>query len=86
MTKEEAKKIQEDIVAKGHELGWWYGVDCQKCCEVYPKFVPSGAFGEGCFYRCPVCGRRTKEQPMPWVARDAWNNGEFISGGQLSFF
>lgn len=77
MTAEEAKANQDRIVRKGFELGWWYGTRCKKCCGVFPKFMKTADLLE-CFYQCEVCGRRTEPKPMPWVAEEAWNNGEFI--------
>ena len=48
-------------------------------------FRTSDAFGGGCWYECEVCGTRTEEKPMPWIAEKAWNNGELIPG-QFSLF
>ena len=77
MTRTEAKAIQDDLEARGFKLGWYYGTNCEKCCGVYPKLVSSQQNGAGCWYECEVCGKRTDEHPMPWLARDAWNSHEF---------
>lgn len=84
MTREEAAAEQERI-AKDYDLSYWYGTDCEKCCGVYPRFHQSMANGIGCFYQCDVCGKRTEPQPMPWVARDEWNAGNYAEE-QISFF
>ena len=85
MTAEEAKKYQDQIVAEGWDLGFWYGTKCAKCCGVYPKFVNVYTDGQDlCRYECEVCGKKTAVYSMPWLARDAWNNGKFvISQGAL---
>ena len=85
MTAEEAKANQDRIVEEGWDLGFWYGTNCNKCCGVYPKLVNVYTGGQDlCCYECEVCGRKTAEYTMPWLARDAWNNGEFaISQGAL---
>ena len=74
MTIEEAKAEQARI-AQHYRLEWYYGTDCTPCCEVFPKFEANHSAGY-CWYECPVCGKRTAEHPMPWLARDAWNRGE----------
>ena len=85
MTYEEAKENQ-DRIARDYNLGWWYGLHCEKCCEVYPKLSTEGNLAGGdCFYECEVCGKRVRGFAMPWLARDAWNRGEFLTG-QLKMF
>lgn len=75
MTAEEAK-AKQDKIAKNYSLSMWYGVDCTKCCGVYPILRHSGQLaGSDCYYECEVCGKRTDPQTMPWIARDAWNRG-----------
>lgn len=76
MTAEEALKNQTEI-AEHYNLGWWYGTQCRKCCGVYPK-LEAGELH--CFYVCEVCGKRTEPHSMPWLAREAWNNGEYFEG------
>lgn len=78
MLKEEAKARQERLKRDGYDLGSWYGTRCEKCCEVYPELIVPNQFYGGCYYRCPVCGKRTEEKPMPWVSEEAWNKGEFV--------
>ena len=85
MTRSEAMKRQDEIVAKGYYLGWWYGTDCEKCCGVYPRLERRQTFDTAdCFYQCEVCGKRTKCFTMPWLARDAWNRHEFDGDEQMS--
>lgn len=84
MTREEAKENQ-DRIAKHFDLAHWFGTKCRKCCGVYPRFMKSDAYGGGCWYECDVCGTRTAELPMPWIAEQAWNNGE-VMPGQFSLF
>ena len=85
MTKEEAKANQ-DRIAKNFKLSWWYGTNCEKCCEVYPKFDTEGdSAGGRCFYICEVCGKRTNGFSMPWLAERAWNNHEYKQN-QISWF
>lgn len=84
MTSEEAKARQDEI-AKHFSLAYWYGTRCRKCCGVYPAFKKSDAFGGGCWYECEVCGTRTAEKAMPWIAEKAWNDGE-LTPGQFTLF
>ena len=84
MTAEEAKANQ-DKLSKHFDLSFWFGTKCRKCCGVFPRFMKSDAFGGGCWYECDVCGTRTAELPMPWIAEEAWNNGKVIPG-QFSLF
>lgn len=77
MTKEEAKENQ-DRLSKDYNLSFWYGTNCEKCCDVYPKLDTEG--NETCadvFYVCEVCGKRTKGYVMPWLAKEAWNRHEY---------
>ena len=87
MTEAEAKANQDRIIAKGYELGWWYGTRCKKCCGVYPKFKTKDTFDPcNAYYECEVCGRRTvKEYTMPWLAEEAWNRDE-VTDPQLNIF
>lgn len=78
MTGEEAKRRQNEL-AKHYNLGWWYGVRCEKCCGVYPKFMTTEDTRGLCYYQCEVCGRKTKKFLMPWIAEEAWNNREYES-------
>ena len=80
MTAEEAKRNQDQLIADGWDLSFWYGTWCEKCCGVYPKFISHiGGFDDLCRYECEVCGKTTKAFDMPWQARDAWNSGLFIT-------
>lgn len=79
MTREEAAAHQAEL-AKHYDLSYWYGTNCKKCCGVYPKFKHSEAFGGGCWYECEVCGTRTNEVSMPWIAAEQWNHDEVIPG------
>ena len=73
MTREEAKENQ-DRLAKKFNLSYWYGTNCEKCCGVYPKFRTTTGFDSKCYYECEVCGKRTDEEVMPWIAEEKWNN------------
>lgn len=78
MTREEAAANQKDL-ARRYDLSFWYGTWCEPCCGVYPKFMSLHSNNpKDCFYQCEVCGKRTESFTMPWQARDAWNNGEFV--------
>ena len=39
MTAEEAKKHQDQLMADGWDLSFWYGTSCTKCCGVFPKLA-----------------------------------------------
>lgn len=75
MTPEEAKAKQDEL-GKHYTLAWWYGVHCDPCCGVFPKFMTTGGSNDRCFYQCEVCGKRTALHDMPWQAEKAWNAGE----------
>ena len=79
MTAEEAKKHQDQLVAEGWTLSFWYGVHCDKCCGVYPKLIThiGGQSRDLCRYECEVCGKQTEAYDMPWQAEMAWNSGNF---------
>lgn len=87
MTEQQAKANQGRI-AEHYNLGWWYGVRCKKCCEVYPKFMTTDTTREKCYYECEVCHKKTKLFDMPWQAEEAWNNDEYDETvlRQLSLF
>lgn len=79
MTSDHAKARQAEIVARGMNLGWWYGTRCEKCCEVYPKLMHEGnPASQLCYYQCEVCGKRTAGQTMPWMAEKEWNEHHFL--------
>ena len=77
MTREEAIAKQADL-AKDYDLSYWYGTNCTKCCDVFPALMTSQGFDSKCWYECEVCGKKTEPQSMPWLAREAWNRGEFM--------
>lgn len=85
MTAEEAKRNQDQIVAEGWTLSFWYGTDCKKCCGVYPKLIDQIPPNDFCRYECEVCGKTTEAYIMPWLARDAWNEGRFITAQRKLF-
>lgn len=85
MTAAEAKARQDDLEARGFSLSYWYGTKCKQCHGVYPAFHHSEANGGGCWYECEVCGKRTEEMSMPWMAEEAWNAGQFREE-QISWF
>ena len=73
MTKEEAKANQ-DRIAKHYKLCWWYGTNCRKCCGVYPKIVVRHIDNpKDVHMECEVCGRKTSEHTMPYLAEEEWN-------------
>ena len=83
MTKSEAVREQRMLELGGWDLGWYFGTDCEKCCDVYPRFHTSGTnANKDCWYECDVCGKRTDLHEMPWVARDAWNKHQFKNNQQ----
>ena len=72
-TSEQEKAKQEEI-AKWYNLSWWYYTGGKKCCGVYPEFKTEGnTANEDIYLECPVCGRRTKGQVMPWIAEEEWD-------------
>ena len=85
MTAEEAKRLQDQLVAEGWTLDFWYGTWCEKCCGVYPKLIVGIPPYDNCRYECEVCGKTTEVYSMPWLARDAWNEGRFITGQRKLF-
>ena len=82
MTQEQAKKEQERLAGK-YTLGWWFGTNCEKCCDVYPRFRKDG--NDNCYYECDVCGKRTEPQIMPWLAQQKWNEHEYKMNQQIRF-
>lgn len=76
MTAEEAKARQDEL-SKHYNLGFWYGVNCKKCCGVFPILRTGGTQGMDCWYECEVCGKRTEPKSMPWIAANAWNEDRF---------
>lgn len=84
MTREEAKANQDDIIARGFKLEWWYSTKSTKCCGVFPKFVHVYGVGvDGIKLQCEVCGRETKVCVMPWIAEEEWKKEQ---ERQLSIF
>jgi len=77
MTQEEAAAKQVEI-SKNYDLSFWYGTGCDRCCGVFPKFMTTDTMNPMCWYECEVCGKRTEPQPMPWLAKAAWNKGQFL--------
>lgn len=73
-----SKEIQRDQERLGRMVGSYYGTWCDKCCGVYPKFYTEDGFRDYGYYVCLVCGKESTHQPMPWQARDEWNNGRFV--------
>ena len=58
----------------------------KKCCDTDPKFRShiGGIALDLCRYECPVCGKTTEPQTMPWLAVKEWNDGNYIvSQGKL---
>lgn len=88
MTALEAKRKQNEILAQGYDLGWWYGTNCKKCCGVFPKLMFAKTYDpKDCYYQCEVCSKRTELKVMPWQAKEAWNNDEcHYESLQMSLF
>lgn len=84
MTIQEAKAKQEEL-SKHYRLSYWYGTNCKKCCEVFPKFRTSSGYDSKCWYECEVCGTKTKPASMPWIAEKEWNEGDYMET-QYSIF
>lgn len=82
MTKQEAIKEQERL-AQAYNLGWWFGTDCEKCCDVFPRFCKLDINDKyhDCYYKCDVCGKQTDYYGMPSQAADAWNNHRYLGQG-----
>lgn len=74
VSEEEAKRQQDKL---GRLLGYYYGTWCKKCHGVYPKHINEQDYRAYMYYLCPVCGKESKHMPMPWQARNAWNNDEY---------
>ena len=77
---------QREIAARGFNIAHWFGVRCDKCCDLYPRFRKEHSARELCWYECDECGRRTARFEMPWQAERAWNVGEFEFEGQRRLF
>lgn len=77
MTRERATENQKHI-AKHYNLVNWYGIECGKCCGVFPKIITQIGPKDLCRYECEVCGRTTKAVDMPWEAREEWLAGRFV--------
>ena len=85
MTAEEAKQRQNSL-AEHFDLSYWYGIHCDKCCGVYPKLVSHiGGYDDLCRYECEVCGKKTGNYSMPWIAQTAWNDGKFMTTQGILF-
>jgi hypothetical protein len=72
-------KAEEMAYQENHKdtISFWYGTWCKKCCGCYPKFFSEESFNSLGYYVCMVCGKESKHEPMPWMARDDWNNGVY---------
>ena len=74
-------KPAEEIKAHQKKLGknasWYYGTSCKKCCGVYPAYMTENTFDALGYYVCLVCGKESKHEVMPWIAREFWNNEEY---------
>jgi len=88
MTQREAILEQKMMQIKGINLGWYFGTDCEKCCDVYPRLVHRNVTDKyhDTAYKCDVCGKQTEWTCWSSTARDAWNKHEYMGAGvQLSF-
>ena len=70
-TKEEEKAHQKEL---GKFLGFYYGDDMYECCGVFPKFCTTRGFESECYYICEVCGSRTGNCSMEWLAKEEWQH------------
>ena len=91
MTHDEAVKEQKRLsMIWGEEnLGWWFGIKCEKCCDVYPRFCTRDTNDKyhDCFYKCDVCGKQTDYYGMPSQCADAWNDHRYLGDGvQMNMF
>lgn len=86
MTQDEAIRHQRRLEADGYNLAWWYGTNCYKCHDVFPKLMTKQDNSGDCWYECEVCGKKSRHGNMPWVARENWNNGLFQSLDQIDLF
>jgi hypothetical protein len=73
-SRQEEQEFQE---RNKDSLGFWYGTWCDKCCGCYPKFYTEQGFDNNGYYVCMVCGKESKHEPLPWIARDDWNSGQY---------
>lgn len=74
-TYEEVKAHQDKL---GDNTGWYYGVTCNKCCGVYPKFCTEQDFKGDGYYLCLVCGKESVHKSMPWQSAEEWNKGHYL--------
>lgn len=72
-----AKEIKAEQDRLGGLLNCYYGTTCKKCCGVFPAFYTEGGLTDYGYYVCLVCGKESKHEPMSWIARDSWNNGQY---------
>ena len=89
MTQREAMLEQQILELKGMDLGWWFGVRCEKCCGVYPRFMTRDTNDKyhDAYYKCDVCGKQTDYYAMPWQCEEAWNKHQYLGGGvQMNMF
>ena len=77
---------QRELAEAGFDIAWWFGVKCDKCCDLFPRLIVEDTSRALCWYECDECGRRTGRFEMPWQAQDAWNRGEFEFEGQPRLF
>lgn len=89
MTQREAMNEQKMLEIKGMDIGWYFGVRCEKCCGVFPRFRKKDTNDKfrDTYYQCDVCGKQTGYYGMPKQAEDAWNNHQFLGAGvQMNMF
>ena len=80
-------KQEQEELAQHFNLAWWYGVNCIKCCDVYPVFLTEdNNTGHCCWYQCEVCGRKSLKAVMPHIAVQSWNDNIRLSEGQISLY
>ena len=61
----------------GNFLSFYYGLDCKKCCGVYPRYFTTDGFESKGYYVCLVCGKESEHGDMEHLARANWNEGRY---------
>ena len=61
----------------GKAIQFYYGLECKKCCGVYPAYFTTDGFESRGYYVCLVCGKESKHGVMEHLARSNWNEGRY---------
>lgn len=73
-TAAEEKAHQDKL---GDSIRFYYGLSCNKCCGVYPKFLTDNSPKDLCYYICMVCGKESVHECMTHLAITSWNEGRY---------